>query len=601
MISKNNFFYNAFHNALKECHDHYDTDCCLIKAPHYNPGYSTGLSGGVVHPIRDSLSYAVALLDSGKEEYRQKAFDIINKVISLQDADEDSDTFGSWSWYLEEPLDKMLTADLNWADFMGRDLVYLIKDYNSILSVDLLEKIKGALNNSATCSKKRNVQPDYTNICLMGIYVVYMAGKVLENDDFLLYGKNKLNQMLEYTRYHGGFTEFNSPTYNLIALGEIGRMLKDFNSRDLLKQVEELNECAWSSIAEHFHMGTGQLAAPHARSYIDLESDFLLSFVQAGLGESIRIINKEEVIISNYWPRNHFRIDLSWPKVTINCPQKFHYLFANNKTRFIKSVFYKGKSKYSSRFPATIIRSKEKDSLEARTYLSEKYSFGTFTKCDLWNQRRAFKIYLGERNNVSYFKVRCLKNGTDFASAFLFASQVKNHSIAGVNFVTDYGDTHICIDNTKGIIKVKSLVVRFEFGGKLDHILMPNDLEEGRKMRFETKWANIDLTILKGFFDGAEPTFKAGSDNESCWIDVILYKGDEKAFNLESLKESYLIFGLSVIGNEDDEKHTAEYSCKSSEGRTTEAFLSSSEGDGCIKLPKFPCSCIENFESSIIE
>ena len=79
----------------------------MIKECFHSPGYHTTLKGGYVHPTRSSLTYAVALLDSDIEEYRIRAINVLNKVISLQDKDPGSSTYGIRPWFYEEPLDKM--------------------------------------------------------------------------------------------------------------------------------------------------------------------------------------------------------------------------------------------------------------------------------------------------------------------------------------------------------------------------------------------------------------------------------------------------------------------------------------------------------------
>jgi hypothetical protein len=50
-----------------------------------SPGYHTTLKGGFVHPTRSSLTYAVALLDTGDEALRRRAEEVLRRVIALQE------------------------------------------------------------------------------------------------------------------------------------------------------------------------------------------------------------------------------------------------------------------------------------------------------------------------------------------------------------------------------------------------------------------------------------------------------------------------------------------------------------------------------------
>ncbi len=65
------------------------------------------------------------LLDCGDSLMEKRAFDVLRKLFSLQDVRPNSTTHGLWSYFLEEPLDKMASPDLNWADFIGTQLLQI--------------------------------------------------------------------------------------------------------------------------------------------------------------------------------------------------------------------------------------------------------------------------------------------------------------------------------------------------------------------------------------------------------------------------------------------------------------------------------------------
>jgi hypothetical protein len=69
------------------------------------------------------------------------------------------------------------------------------------------------------------VGADYTNIAIMGGGVCAAAGEMLGEAGLLDYGRRRLQRMVEHTAYHGGFNEYNSPTYTMVALWETERTL----------------------------------------------------------------------------------------------------------------------------------------------------------------------------------------------------------------------------------------------------------------------------------------------------------------------------------------------------------------------------------------
>jgi len=129
----------------------------MIRRPFSSLGYHTTLKGGYVHPPRDSLNYAVALLDSGEPARLKRAQDILRKVISLQNQDPNSRTYGIWSWFAEEPLEKMSPPDWNWADFCGTQLLQVAHEHMNRLPDELQQQVKDSIIHAAHSIKPRSV------------------------------------------------------------------------------------------------------------------------------------------------------------------------------------------------------------------------------------------------------------------------------------------------------------------------------------------------------------------------------------------------------------------------------------------------------------
>ena len=144
----------GFLRALEAQDRRYDPAACMIRRPFSSPGYHTTLTGGTVHPTRDSLQYALALLDSGEPARLERAAAVLEKVISLQDQDPASRTYGIWSWFLEEPLETMAPPDWNWADFCGALLLQVARDHGDRLSEKLRAEVRASCLHAAHSIKR---------------------------------------------------------------------------------------------------------------------------------------------------------------------------------------------------------------------------------------------------------------------------------------------------------------------------------------------------------------------------------------------------------------------------------------------------------------
>lgn len=163
---------------LEPKHENYNEQIKMLRTPFTSPGYHTTLKNvDHAYPIRESLDYALAILDCREEKHYDRALDILRNVLSLQDHDPDSPTFGIWSWYFEEPLTQMSPPDWNWADFIGKRLLLVLMRHGNKLPADLQQLTRQAICNSCEAIIKRNVGPDYTNIAIMGAFVTLIAGE----------------------------------------------------------------------------------------------------------------------------------------------------------------------------------------------------------------------------------------------------------------------------------------------------------------------------------------------------------------------------------------------------------------------------------------
>lgn len=503
--------------ALEPLNRQYDPAEQLLKRPFSSPGYHTTLKGGMVHPTRDSLAYAVALLDTGDEPLRERAEGILRKMIALQDTDPNSKTYGIWSWFYEEPLPKMSPPDWNWADFCGVQLLQVARDHRERIAPELRTKVDAAIGHAARAIQKRNVGPGYTNIAIMGTYVTLVAAEMGIVPELRGYAMDRLRNFHQYTRNQGAFTEYNSPTYTITALQEIGRMRQHVRDAEARRLVEDLYRVAWEEIAGHFHAPSRQWAGPHSRAYHSLLLNSQLALIEratdgrAGFG------------ITDATP------SIDEHRLVLPCPPDLEASFARlDRTKTLTKTFQKAE-------PPVV----------GTTHLTPAFALGTINYGDLWNQRRALIAYWGTPRKPSYLHLRFLHDGYDFAAAHLFSAQRDGRALAGIAFATDGGDTHISLDKIKNeTITAKDLRLRFEFGGGARDLVLtaPPDLTTPIQVRDGA--IRIDLAVPFAMLGETNGRWATGRDKDTTFLDVVLYSGEPRAFPLRERTRAAL--GVAV-------------------------------------------------------
>jgi hypothetical protein len=529
-----------FGQALARLDEHYDPAEQLLAWYLDKPAVYASAWSGTAHNIRTSLDYAVALLDSGTEQNRLRAIDVVQRVIALQDTDPLSATFGIWSWYLEEPLDKMTTPDYNWADFCGIQLLQITLDHVNRIPDELQGRVKQAIRNACASIMKRKVPPTYTNVAIMDVYVTLVAGERFSWEETLEFGRKQLWILYDFTLKNGTFTEYNSPTYTVTALTDLTRILDHVQDAQCRNMAEELHRLAWRCIAIHFHPPTGQWAGPHARCYHSLQGNGLWSLLQLATGGKVRFLEDEDVEIGIDYPRLRFR-----------CPEEFIPYFQRlEQPRTEKESFTETYYLYDPFFSNHL--DPEGPKQEATVFHTPAFSLGTFRVSDLWNQRRALVAYWGKRERPSYLHLRCLKGGFDYSSAVLGAVQSEGRVLGAVQFATDGGDTHLYLDKVRNAtIEVADFRLRFEFGGDLDQLVLPASWQEGETALIRSGDLTIRLHVPYARFGSTSVRFETGRDQQTAWFDIVLYSGERKLICFSDLEEACCAFALDIAAGTD--------------------------------------------------
>jgi hypothetical protein len=489
----------------------FDAEEHLITSEFSGWHYHRDALEGVFHDLRMSIYYAVALLDAGDKQQEQEALAIIRKVIDLQDTDPQSPSCGVWAYFLEEPLKtKKSSVDYNWADFMGVALLDIYTGHKDRLPEELQTKIRQALVLAANAIRKRNVHPGYTNIAVMGTYVTWMTAHLFDLPGLKKYAAERWEKFYEYTRFQGGFSEYNSPTYTIIVLNELLRMKTHIVEKEARKIADTLYVAGWDMIARHFHKPSGQWAGPQSRSYSTFVQPSFYELLNQASGGKIGGRQKPEAY--------NMRLKHCIPE---------HLL-----PFFLSPEYPRTEREIFNRNPPQV---------EGVCLLTEKYTLGSVNRSNLWRQRRPFLAYWGTPEHSSYLQLRFLHDGYDFCAANFYSAQDGNKVLATITFSTNGGDKHVRNnDLIGGKLKAKDLRLRFEFGNvPLEALSLPASNNEA----FSFSIGEMPF-LFRLFYSRFRNTgyWEKGQDGNTACLDYVLYSGEETEINLLEMDAAALGF-----------------------------------------------------------
>jgi len=513
---------------LEHCDKRYSEDNHLLGGPFYGPGYHSRVTDGTyVHDIVNSLNYAIALLEAGGLGNVERAACIVRKVLTLQDTDPTSPTYGIWPWLLEEPLSAMSSPDWNWADFGGVRLAQMLKDYGADLPEEAVRDMKASLAHAAWSVFRRNMPPSYTNIAIMGAGVAVAAGELLNTPRLLDYGRRRLHKIVEHTKFHGGFNEYNSPAYTMVALHECERILDLVKDATARAEADWLRRVAWLTIAEHWHPGTCQWAGPHSRAYT------------LRLGPAtVRYFSEQTGVEIQPYPTTGPERPAPPPQFPeLPCPKKMAPRFRAlpEKETEVKRRFIK--------------REPDGNSVWGTTWLSEDACLGSVNMDNLWAQRHAVLAYWRTPEDPAVvLRLRFLHDDRDFASAFVRSAQAGPRVLSAISLLWDCGDFHMHLDRpADGLFEAGDFRVRYELGGQG---VAAKALGDGR-FDLSAGARRAVIHTVPGRFGPNEVRWTIGNDQNRAWVDGLCYSGPRQRFDFRALGEVVIAAALELLGSDE--------------------------------------------------
>ena len=418
----------------------WDPDAGLVKAYHSGGAIqSSEQAGQQPHLLRESLWYAQAILANNPgPDTVARASTIIDKVLPFQETDPSNPHYGTWPYYKEEPLGRMRSPDDNWAEFMGAALCDLLIDQANVLAPDLQNRMRAALTAACLGIVRKNTQPGYTNIAIMAARVTLVGGQILHRPDIFSFGSSHLAALVAYTHQQGSFNEYNSPTYTFTALEGLEAILVDVRDGGVRANAHTLWLVAWDMISSHYHPGTGEWAGPHSRAYTDrLDND---TRARIALRTGLPLPNADVPPVPT---RNRI----------LPCPPAMHDRFY----RLPRPEVFE-QQKFST-------ASDTRDSNIGSTWMVDEACLGSASFDTFWVQTHAIIGYWRGASKAAVFKVRLLKDGHDFASFGVHATQSGNTVLMAASPLANKGDTHPTIDKSASGFNGHELRLRFSLDG----------------------------------------------------------------------------------------------------------------------------------------
>jgi hypothetical protein len=493
---------------VEEDNDKFDPVYNALKI--YTPGsanhYHSTRVGIDNHPTRSAAHYAVQLLETGIPEYQERAMKVIEAVLAVQDVNPENDTYGIWPYHFEEPLPQMNRPDWNWADFISVQLLEAYLQHQDVIPVDLLKRMEESIIHASYSIKKRDVKPGYTNIAIMGTLVTHLAGHLFDNQELKDYADMRMKRFYDYTKKLGGFVEYNSPTYTRVALDELVRMKQYLLDPATLEMVDFCYYTGWKVLSSHFHAPTGRLAGPHSRSYSTLHRASFFDFLYGASDGKVKVDEAKKPL--NYYKLQH--------KIPLDLLANF---LETQENRIQVDTF-----------------SLNENPPVGYTFITPEYSFGSVNRCTTWKQRRPYIAYWGQQGNVKFLRVKLMHDDEDFGIGNIFTVQNENESLSAMNFATNGGDYHISIDRIKDAKFVaRDVRLRFEMASE-ETVEKINLNKNGFSLKDEE--IQVDINMLKSVFGKQNIEVNKGGQDDLAWVDYIIYKGEEKEFDLTEIDKA---------------------------------------------------------------
>lgn len=400
------------------------------------------------HPIRESLAYALVLLETSQTNSLQLASTIIEKVLTYQEtSDPESRLYGLWHYFAEESVQKWPFPDLNWADFNALLLLLIWYRHAQRFSEPLRTSIKQAIARSALCIRRRNVHLQYTNVAIKGTFVTLAAAELLEDESLFAYATERMRNLHCTIFASASFAEYNSPMYAAVCLGAlmaIDHYVKDEPSRQLALEIQHR---FWNHVAAHFHPATGEIAGPHSRAY-----SLTLRESPGDLGGLLHrasrgAVSYDFVAAIDKSPFAGLYGHLFEPKIPESALSCLVDQARSTEVRESTQIYSEGSS------------------ADITTYINPAFCLGSVNFQDGWEQRQNLIAYWPTARGLGLLKQEYLHDERPCCSGF-FASDQRFGRVLAASFLGNFADHHVSFRTDHVTASFLGSIVKFKTGGE---------------------------------------------------------------------------------------------------------------------------------------
>lgn len=489
--------------------------------PEYH--YATKLRSMTVHGTRESLDYALMLLETHAPERAARAEKVIDRMLSLQDTDAQSKWYGLWGYYLEEPPSKMDAADFNWADFNGSVLLLIEARHGGRLPSALRARIREGIRHAAYSVRRRNVSMGYTNIAVQGTFVTLAAAELLADADLMNYATERFGRFARQMDITGSFSEYNSPTYcnvTIVNLLRIQMLVKHSESRALANKIHDR---AWQHLGRHWHVASKQLAGPMSRCYsTDIGKPL---WIQKATGGKLAWVTLSDLREKKAGAGGEVGL------LPYRCPPSaLPFFLERAPDHQHRELFVPG--------------------VQGTTWLAAQYCLGSVNRGSFWVQARPLVSYWPG----GYLQMRVLKDDYDFTSALCYSVQQNNYALVLVNFRSPGGDKHPNLDPIRdGAFEAGRLRVRFDIKGLAGDrpANVPATLEPGTAIALGSK-PRIFVRARAWSFGEHKQSLSLENEDELLTLSLNFMHSSRQVVRWSDVGSAFAVFTISLDGDAPD-------------------------------------------------
>ncbi|MEM7809770.1 MAG: hypothetical protein AAF561_16795, partial [Planctomycetota bacterium] len=261
---------------------------------------------------------------------------------------------------------------------------------------------------------RRNTQPGYTNICVLGGVVCVTAGELLGDDRLIDYGQRRLGNMYRAAEAFGVVPEYNSSVYYRVGIEASETALAVCQNEETRRIAEQISRWYWGRIVHSYHPATGQWCGPHSRVYSDAMREDMTQFL------SVRGIG----------PATASNATTPWQRP---CPADLLEVVSDAERTTVLEI---------PRGPTGA----EHSGRHITSWMTDRRCLGSTDVEITWTQRRPLIGYAATDDGLLIVRNRVQVNGEDFASGFVRQEQDAGTVLSAFGLVDGLGAWHPGLD-----------------------------------------------------------------------------------------------------------------------------------------------------------